>query len=455
MSGPECQRSVPVRTPFVSNQTAIATYEDCGGVKGTYLADLPIIYGTTVKIQVTGNSDPTGGRSFRVDSVSTGTDDDDDAIDAGVDTSLEMHIMDVHDNTCSVWLQVDGMTCEVIEKQAGLYTACVSVPHHGACITVYVSLNGERIRIDSFLCNDAPPPPPKEVEAIIGRMIMGEDEDQEILYHVRWKGLDRNADSYIFDDDFTEPHLVTDYELRLPTHERTHRYTDAVMLVEQCTSSELIADMEAKYPHRTARFAVVIPCGGGKTTMVRVCRSTDVDEFDLIDFDDLVGAMPKDADYTNAVRIRDEIFSGVHNGRVGAGGKIEQIRRDNFAYFAERGNAALQALVPEDDDRCVAVHSVSMAKALGLTILATYVPDDRVVDDPAYSRLTDIPDYRHRSDARRGFLAGFKAVRDDAERHGLCVTDYPELTSLLPFVLHDWSSRAHPCYAPQTKIFED
>ena len=227
------------------------------------------------------------------------------------------------------------------------------------------------------------------------------------------------------------------------TYECSHRYTQAIMLVEHCTSSELIADMEAMYPRRAARFAVVIPCGGGKSTMVS--KTYDW----MIDFDDLV-ALPSDAwsDADTYFRhIRNEIFSGFHNGWTGFGGKIEQIeqiRRDNFAYFAERGNAALQAL-PEDDDRCVAVHSVSMAKALGLKILATYVPDDRVVDEPTYSRVAGIIDPIRRENTRCGLLACFKAVREDAERYGQCVTDYPDVTSLLSLVQHDWSSRVRPC----------
>ena len=374
MSGPECRRSEPDRTPFVSNQTATATYEDDGVFKGYYVAHLQTIYGTKVKIQV-----KTGGSSsllnldqpFHVvasgDCVSTGTVDEDDAMDffapfdnveAGVDTCIEMHIMDVRDNACSVSVIVDRKkSASAIEKEAGLYTACVRVPSCGAYIEVFVSLNGEKMLIDALLCYTAPPVE-NEVEAIIGRSMV----DDEVLYHVRWKGLNRDADSLLCDEQFTEPNLVTDYELRLPAHDRTHRYTEAVMLVEHCTSSELIAEMKAKFPRRAARFAVVIPCGGGKTTIARW-----VDW--MIDFDDLMCSMPSDDDYTNAVHIRNELFSGVHNGRTSHGGKIAQMRRDNFAYFAERGNAALQAL-PEDDDRCVAVHSVSMAKALGLTILA-------------------------------------------------------------------------------------
>jgi hypothetical protein len=236
------------------------------------------------------------------------------------------------------------------------------------------------------------------------------------------------------------------------TYEGSHRYTQAIMLVEHCTSSELIADMEAKYPRRAARFAVVIPCGGGKTTMVSKTYDWMIDFDDLVTdklsllMDSMQSDSWSDADTGDAYfrRIRNEIFSGFHNGWTRSGGKIEQIRRDNFAYFAERGNAALQAL-PEDDDRCVAVHSVSMAKALGLTILATYVPDDRVVDEPTYSRVAGIIDPIQRENTRCGLLAGFKAVREDAERHGQCVTDYPAVTSLLSLVQHDWSSRVRPC----------
>ena len=78
-------------------------------------------------------------------------------------------------------------------------------------------------------------------------------------------------------------------------------------------------------------------------------------------------------------------------------------------------------------------------------ILATYVPDDRVVDEPTYSRVADILDPIERIGSRCGFLAGFKAVREDAVRHGQCVTDYPDVTLLFSLVQHDWSSRCRPC----------